>query len=88
MKSTFTDGIANVRGIFGAPDMHEGAYGSVPVPDSLQYDSTTKFFFCTDINGVPHAYCEILGFTTWYVFETNSNGLSYFYGIYRIIFTE
>ena len=44
---------------------------NVPIP--IQYDSTTKFFICTDINGVPTAYCEIMGFVLSYIFDPGSD---------------
>jgi len=34
-----------------------------------KFDSSTRFSVCSDLmTGTPHAYCEILGITTWYAF--------------------
>ena len=83
-KSTFTPGIQNSRGTLGSPGVYQGAFGTLNVPNPIQFDSTTRILICTDINGVPTAYCEIIGFSTWYVWEDAATGLNYFGGLYRI----
>ncbi len=75
----------NARGLLGAPEIYRSASGNLAVPSAIKFDSTTKFFFCTDSQGVAHAYCQIMGFATWYTYETASNGLMYFSGLFRKI---
>ena len=87
-KSTFTSGIQNSRGTLGSPGVHQGAFGTLSVPDPIQFDSTTRILICTDVKGVPTAYCEIIGFSTWYVWEDASTGLNYFGGLYRIFLVK
>ena len=84
LKMTFTAGMENVRGSFGTPGKYTSGSENLNVLTGMKFDSSTKFFFCTDTNKVPQAYCEIIGFTTWYEFEEDSNGLTYFAGLYRI----
>jgi len=86
MKMSLTSmasNINNARGSLGAPGVYESATANLAVPTAIKFDSTTRFFFCTDSNRVAHAYCEIIGLATWYVFETASNGMAYFAGLYR-----
>lgn len=83
MKMSLNAGFTNARGTFGAPDVYRSATAMLDIPNPVTFDSTTSFFFCTDINKVPHAYCEIVGFAVWYVFETASNGATYSSGLYR-----
>ncbi len=84
MKMSFTPGISNARGTIGAKGVYVGTYGALAIPTAIKFDSTTKFFFCTDVNGDPHAYCEIVGFSMWYEFDPNFNGFPPFAGYYRI----
>jgi len=86
MKMSLTTGITNARGTFGAPNVNMLSTGMVDVPNQITFDSTTSFSFCTSMNKVPHAYCEIIGFATWYKFESASNGGTYFVGLYRTFF--
>jgi len=73
----------NANGLFGAPGVSGGITGNLPVPNTIKFDSTTKFFFCTDKNKIAHAYCEVIGFATWYTFDANSNRFNDFSGLHR-----
>jgi len=75
----------NARGIFGAPGRVDNAYASLDVPGPIEFGVTTKFFFCSDLNGVPHAYCEVVGLALWYEFNVNTDGMNLFAGLYRIL---
>lgn len=86
MKMSLNTGITNARGVFGAANVKELATGKFAVPNPILFDSTTSFSFCTGINEVPQAYCEIVGFATWYEFESDSNAGDYFAGLYRTFF--
>ena len=76
---------ANARSILRFDGFYDTKAEIVPnLPDAdWKFDSSTKIYFCTDTNGNPHAYCEITGFSTWYVFEIPSNGFQYVAGLYR-----
>ena len=84
MKLNLVQGYTNARGIFGAPGIYSTATGILTVPNPIQFDATTRFLFCTDVYGVPHAYCEINGFASYYLFQSESNAFNYFGGLFRI----
>lgn len=76
---------ANARSILRYPAFYDssGMTATQLLNTNWKFDSTTNFYFCANINGVATAYCEILGFSTWYVFETATNGANYVAGLYR-----
>ena len=85
MKMSLNTVMTNAEGTLGAKGAFFVASGTLAVPNPITFDSTTRFFFCTDIDKTPHAYCEIVGFATWYVFETANKAFNYFFGLYRTL---
>jgi len=49
-----------------------------------KFDLTTKFSICSSISGLPSAYCEILGITTWYTYPEGSLPFSLIGGFYPV----
>jgi len=78
---------ANARSIFRFPGLYEtkAVVASIIPGSDWKFDSSTNIYFCADTNGNPHAYCEITGFSTWYIFEVPSNGFQYIAGLYPLI---
>lgn len=83
MKISLETTTNNARGTLALSGYYDSSTVSLDIPTPFQFDSTTRFFFCTDTNGVPNAYCQITGFSTWYAFEDTSNGYSYLSGLFR-----
>jgi len=84
MKLSLIQGYLNARGIFGSPGIYQTLTNTLDVPNPIKFDSTTRFFFCTDLNGIPHAYCQITGFSSYYLFQNENTAFNYFGGLYGI----
>lgn len=78
-------GASNARSILRFPGFYDSSsmFAAQLANTNWKFDSSTNFYFCANINGVATAYCEVLGFSSWYVFETATNGANYVAGLYR-----